>query len=238
MAPNYPLHQLLVIEGETADGDIWSTSLKTMFGPSPGIQMSLEQQNDALETVQFGAHVGLASVVADWWSPTAGRALFASAHTLSSVKYNSIGHDGRYVFPDTSEHLVTPPIAGGNDTTPPDPRESVTVTLRAAYERGRGSYGRMYPPNQPRARADIGSSYMPTDAADDVLAQAVTLIQTINQGTMDGNAITVVNVSPGDTVSGRQSVITPVTRVQVDRVVDTQRRRTNRIPRLTVTSAI
>lgn len=228
MAKFWPEHQLLQVDGATAGGDVWSFSLRTMWGPAPGLPMSFEDQETALKSTEDPPGIGLWSVVQDYWTQTAHTAAhFCNNFSLVGVKFNSIDSTGHYRYPDTSEFLYSPAIpgilnAGG------DPRQSIVVTLRADYDRGRGSFGRFFPPNQGPS-ISAGFSTISSSQQADCANAALDFIRAINAMTVSGDALTVVNVSPGDDVAGTSAVIEPVTRVQVDQVVDTQRRRTNAI---------
>lgn len=228
MSKFWPEHQLLVADGTTVGGDIWSMSLRTIWGPTPGLRMSFEDQELALKSVADPPFLGLANIFHDYWTQTdEAAAEFPSVFSLVGVKFNSIGPDGKYVYPDTSEVIYSPSVAGPRNAGA-DPRQSIVVTLRADYDRGRGSFGRFFPPSQVAA-ISVGATTIGENTQDACGAAALALVNAINALVVDGESITVANVSPGDTVAGTSAITAPVTRIQVDRVVDTQRRRTNNI---------
>jgi hypothetical protein len=234
MAKVYPLHQQLVMSGTIAGGDVWSCSLHTIWGPLPGLQMSkadqdlyLDKDGQLVETIN--------GLVSSWWNPAAANYKPASVFSLDSVKFNSIGHDGKYVFNDTTEWVLNPPQVGGS-AVGRSPRDTICVTLRAGYQRGLAAFGRYYPPMN-QINPDAGSPYFAVALAEGYRDLQLALINGLNGlPARSGETLTVVNISPGVDLSA--AVVTPVTRVEVDRVIDTQRRRTNRVPRLTVTGAV
>jgi hypothetical protein len=174
-------------------------------------------------------------VVSSWWDPTNAVLDPVSAFTLDSVKFNSIGHDGKYVFANTTEWVLSPPKVGGS-AVGRSSRDTICVTLRASYNRGPGAFGRFYPPpNQIQPAA--GDSYFSQANAEAYRDLQLGLVNGLNGlPAVSGNTLTVVNISPGP--DGGGFTVTPVTRVEVDRIIDTQRRRTNRVPRLTVSGAV
>jgi hypothetical protein len=237
MAKFWPLHQLIVVEGTVLGGDVWSFSLRTMWGPTPGLQMSFADQETILKSFIDPPFYGVASIVNDYWTATdPALGMFPSAFTLDAVKFNSIGHDGKYFYPDTSEYLYSPVIPGPNSVGA-DPRQSIVITLRGDYSRGRGSYGRFFPPSQAPGYSS-GNTRFSSDLQTACATRALTMINALNSIAIDENQLTVVNVSPGDDVTGTEAVITPVTAIEVDRITDTQRRRTNSLPGLRESYAV
>lgn len=227
MAKFWPEHQLLAFGGSIVGGDIWTCTLKTVWNGIPGQAMSFAGQEDALHNQGVSA-----AVVAYFGSNTNG-ASFRQTVSLEWVKFNSIGVDGRYKFPNTSIVEFTPGTAGLSPSGG-DPRESLAVTLRTAISRGRGATGRFYPPPQSMTYA-AGESMVSAALASAAGGAAKTLVAALNAVTVDSGALTVCNISPGDDVLARSVVTEPITTIEVDRVMDTQRRRSNKIPRTVVT---
>lgn len=234
---NWPLHQLLVIHGTTVGGDVWSTSLKTIWGPAPGLQLSFADQETLLKTATAPSTTpGIADQIKSWWNAPSDSSGFGSVFNLVGVKFNSIGHDGKYVYPDTSEVIFNPSAPGTYTGTGVNPRSSLVLTMRASYDRGRGAFGRMYPPMTGEV-PQPGTAYVTTARANVALTRMADLLNIV-QGALvvdGGDSLTVCNISPGP--DGGQSIVAPITRLEVDRVIDTQRRRTNRIPRQVVSAA-
>lgn len=229
MSKIWPFHQILAIDGTTVGGDIWSCSLKTIWGPAPGLQLAFNDQETLLKSDANPPFLGLANIVQSWFTNnTEGGSQFIKAHSLVGVKFNSIGHDGKYVYPNTSEKVFSPAVPGTLNNGG-DPRQSIVLTLRSDTDRGRGSFGRMFPPNQNPTYA-AGASTIGAAQQTACIDLGLSLIRAINALTISGETLTVCNISPGDSVAGTSAVVLPVTRVQVDQIVDTQRRRTNRIP--------
>lgn len=228
----WPLHQVIVMEGTTVGGDIWSCSLRTIWGQAPGSQLSFEDQEELLKSFADPPFLGIANIMTAWWdNNTASGTAFLSIFSLSSIKFNSIGHDGKYVFPNTSEVVLNPAHAGKYTASGGNPRESLVITLRPGYDRGRGAFGRIYPPRTSLIYSG-GNANLSAGNVTSYMNEFLTAVRAINALEVSGEKLTVANISPGDTALGTSAVAAPVTRVEVDRYMDTQRRRTNRMPRL------
>lgn len=176
-----------------------------------------------MPTVSQGTIDAVATVVSTWFQNGTTTGLSAlSSISLTSIKLNRIGTDGRYADPVAMEKVYTPAVAGtasGNVA----PQLTMVGTLRTRLERGRGSKGRFYmPPNA--TIAGISTDGRVTAVNAGVLAQAVaTLVRNINS---QYTAIGRVGVA-SDAGTG---VFEHVTKVSVGRVVDTQRSRRSSFP--------
>jgi hypothetical protein len=231
----WPLYQRLVIEGTIAGGDVFSFGMNTIWGPVPGIQISQADQQAALLTAACGAATGISGYVqTTLWGTATASLKPASVFTLTGCKFNAIGHDGKYVFPNSNEKIYSPSTIGGS-AVGRSPRATMAVTLRANYQRGPASHGRCYPPIAQQVEA-AGTAYVDSATTTSYATLYRDFIRAINGMALSGQALTVVNVSPG--IDGGVITVSPVATVEVDRVIDTQRRRTNRVPRQSVAVSV
>lgn len=231
----WPKHVLIAWGGRLGNPavDVWTNTLKVVTSGSPSEALSLDQQ----ETVAAG--------VADLLAPfhttifaTSGFGLYGRSAYLDWVKVNSIGTDGKYVWPSTTVHDVAIPATGSGDGA--SWRDSLAITLRTDRTRGRAHAGRFYPAGTTPHGLTAGSPYISSADATSAMNAAVTLINGINglDPAGDGSiGITVANVSAGwaEQPSG---LVIAVSGVEVDRVLDTQKRRTNRVPRSVVSASL
>lgn len=145
---------------------------------------------------------------------------------LTTVKVNEINEQGHYASQSTTYHdWVTPvPGTGGLNATPP--QVACAVTLRTALRRGPGANGRFYLPLPALSLDANGQMAAATaqayaDAAGTMLNGVATALGgrlvVASQGTSP------LRKTPATTIIPPAHV--PVTRVEVGRVYDTQRRR-------------
>lgn len=158
-------------------------------------------------------------VVEAWWtnSTVGERPEISSRAILTSVKFNRIGPDGRYVDAEPQEYILPAPVAG-TSSAQEAAQLATAVTLRTAVARGRGSKGRFFlPPNA--SMASLGTDgRITTTAAQNLADSAATLIRNLNA---IGTLVTRVGVA-SDAGAGRFEHVTHVT---VGRVIDTIRSR-------------
>lgn len=193
----------VVMSGTTYPGEFFSTGL-SMIGAAPG--------NTAAQPNDLAPFVAACSA---WFRSTDTR--ISNIARLRTVKVNRIGIDGKYVD-KTNTRLVdiAAPVAGGSPQTSVAAQLTMAITLGSASLRGPASKGRMYPP---LTAVTIEPDGLVTGATCAAMANsALTLINALNA--IPGAGLRVGLVS--DRLEGFQA---PVTRVEVGRVVDTQRRR-------------
>jgi hypothetical protein len=142
---------------------------------------------------------------------------------VTYLKFNKIGADGRY----TSNTVSNTRFLDGTDafqgasTSPILPYQcSLAVTWLTAYQRGRGSKGRIYPPGCCVTSNAEGHTDSTTMAG---IANAYATFL---------NDLKDVNELPGDglvpvVASAINGAVNPITRVSVGSVVDTMRKRRN-----------
>lgn len=119
--------------------DTWNTTLAMV--PIGG--------GTALPAVSDALLLATATAVGDWFNNTdatpTGIAICDKVK-LTSIKLNRVGPDGKYVDPETKEHVYGTPIAGAASGFTPAPQLTIAATLRGLNERARAGRGRMYFP--------------------------------------------------------------------------------------------
>ena len=151
----------------------------------------------------------------------AGRLIMnASGHVSSSasltlVKLNQIGRDGRYTEPVTVEREVLP-VANGTAGSTPAPQVALAISLRTDVSRGYAHAGRFYMPLpgttlQPDGRVSVAAAVSFADSA----VQAINMINASFNG--EWRVGVVSNVGQGTERF--------VTKVACGRVYDTIRSR-------------
>jgi hypothetical protein len=144
--------------------------------------------------------------------------------SINSLTAAYIGTDGHYVGgndQDTTIHPLTAPFGTGSTLMPWE--VSRVFTLRTAVGRGRAHVGRFYWPNSSPVGTDGLWPSTECNMAGDAAAQLLSAINAaalVSWPTSDGIAV----------FSGLGSgEVNTVTRVEVGRAPDTQRRRNNRL---------
>lgn len=218
-------HVLLAWGGELGNPavDIWTNTLK-LIPYLDGVQITWteDQQFEYVTAAQVYIKAFVSS----------GSSNLGTAAKLAWVKCNSIGADGKYIYPNTTVFDVSPVVTGAGG--PANWRVSQAVTLRTGLSRGRAHTGRFYPPCSTYVPAQ-DLPYITTANASALATAAKALLDGLQAIEMtDGSQAKIVCVSPGLTDVGVEPVFNLVTAVEVDRVPDTQKRRTNRAARATV----
>jgi hypothetical protein len=156
------------------------------------------------------------------------------AITLSWLKANMIASTGKYMYANTSVHDYPAGIKGTSGTKV-DWRQSLVVTLRTDKARGRAHAGRFYPPVTPFLPELVGTPYISVTDATNFLNAAADFTANLTGLTLASGKSAIISIfSPGETDIGLEPAFNAVTHWEVDRVLDTQRRRTNRVPRQVV----
>lgn len=195
--------------------DVFNTTLSIV--PNALGELGMPEVNEAtLDAV--------AAAVRNWYvGGIAGDDPLISVHAhLTSIKLNRIGVDGRYVDPETREHVYTT-FTQGNAGIAAPAQLSAVATLRTAVPRGRASKGRMYlPPTQMCGAIDVdgrASAAAATAQAESVRA----LIDAVNDQYIGIGRVGVAS----NAGAGR---FEHVTSVSVGRVIDTMRSRRSTQP--------
>lgn len=210
----YPgtFHRLVLIGTNYAD--TWNTTLSIV--PIGGGTSVPAVSNDLLEDV------GIA--VGDWFNNTdavpTGIAICDKAK-LTSIKLNRVGPDGKYVDPETQEHVYSSPIAGAASGFTPAPQLTLAATLRGVNERARAGRGRMYfPPSVFVTRLQTDGRLSAADAL--LYAKGVDyLIGMINDVYLAAGVTAVAGIASKQGAGAFQAV----NKVTAGRVVDTIRSR-------------
>lgn len=207
----YPgqFHRLVIIGNMQNAQDTWNTTLSIV--PSALGELGMP-------TVSPATLASVAGVVGTWYSAAFSTGCaFANSLSLTGIKLNRIGTDGRYADNETMEHVYGTPLIGSYSGTI-QPQVTMVATLETALERGRASKGRMYlPPNM--------AAGLP--AADGRTTSAYAL------GTANGVKSLINALNGVYTLIGRVGVASDagagrfehVTGVRVGRVIDTMRSR-------------
>jgi hypothetical protein len=146
---------------------------------------------------------------------------WASYSHLVGVKFAAVGADGHYL---TDPRTVTDGTDVGDDSDVL-PQASVVVSLRSGSVLGEANYGRMYLPHTTMA---LGSAtpYTTSGIQSAFAAAAVTFITNV---AADLNGVITPAVTPMIMSSKGSGVSKVPSEVLIGRVIDTQRRRRNKL---------
>lgn len=221
----YPPHWRLTFGGQFWSTEEWSCSLRIA---DPSSSFADAFNGPLYARLQSQAFVDdVAEDVRKFF--TSATATFSNLARLDYVKFNAIGPDGRYVDQaNTYEKRWSPNLASGG-TAAGTPQLALAVTLRSDRGRGPLSRGRFFLPTHAQPEGGTSGARISTLAATNVANATVTLIRDLNNwpGT-DATDAAVCLVSPG----GRglpDGGVEPVIRVEVGRILDTQRRRRTKL---------
>lgn len=214
---SYPaaFHRLVIMGNLYSD--VFNTTLSIVPSGGGGLP---EVSDDLLD--------GVATVVSDWFqgafiSPWNAIGITSRA-TLTGIKLNRIGTDGRYADDTTKEHSFSPAVSGGASGLNIAPQLTVALTLRGAAERSPAGRGRMYlPPSV--AISSLGSDGRLTSAdALNTAKGGLFLLGAINDVYITESVGAVAGIASKQGAGAFQSVH----HVSVGRVVDTIRSRRNK----------
>ena len=203
-------HLRMVFAGTLPGGEIWNIGLRTVTAPSDPLPVTLQQIATAADAA-FRAH----------WTGTGGMGSIASADTfyVDCTVYDMPGGAGHAV----ASAMTSPnPVAGGGGTQTLPDQNALVVTTETGLS-GRSGHGRFY---------------LPCTALSQLPAGRVSSVATGNVATAAAAFITALNsIAPtGFTMPavGIQSLVRadypfPIVSVKVGDVVDTQRRRRDKL---------
>lgn len=216
MAYPAPFHRLVMI------GNLYADTFNTTLAMVPAGGGTLPPvTDDLLEDV--------AAAVAAWWknlfgAPAAPGVGIITPAQLTSIKLNRIGPDGKYMDPETKEHLYPSPVTGVSGATLA-PQLSLAVTLRGVNERARAGRGRMYfPPSQAFSTLGADGRVTAANALDHAKA-ALFLLGALDDVYLSAGVTAVAGIASATGAGAFQSVH----HVSVGRVVDTMRSRRNKL---------
>lgn len=228
MAGTWPIHILLAWGGTLGNPgvDIWANTLKFRAVGPPAGDLTIEQQ-EIFANAMIGALTPLHQTV---MANSSGGLWNASAR-FQWIKLNTIGHDGKYFHDTTTVVDLGTEVPGKGSGA--NWRTSQVITFTTAKARGRAHSGRIYPVGTVTGGSvTAGSPYVSAADADAARDAMILCFQTIMAfDVVSGVSLVPVNVSP-DPLGQSGGFMEDITGVEVDRVLDTQRRRTNRVPRL------
>lgn len=205
--------------------EIWSCSLKLVHldAGDPAV-IPFADQETLLQEYKTAA--------VTWF--TAASASISQTAKMTWAKLNSIGANGKYFYPNTTVDDFTGPQ--GAMATIVDWRQSLCITMRGASSRGKASTGRFYPPTVGLNPETVNTPYISSSSATTYAGAAKTFLDALNAADITGTSLTsapfVALVAGADTSKpGSAKVWNQVTYIEVDRVNDSQRRRTNSVAR-------
>jgi len=147
---------------------------------------------------------------------------WADYSILSSIKAAAIGTDGGYL---TDAILYEDPSPDQGTQTQTPPQLSLVASLRSGFTLGGGNYGRMYLPHVLPGMAS-GTPYLVASNLDDIAGY---IRDFVNACTSDINADTTAVLFPAIMSNKGAGTGKGITQVGVGPVMDTQRRRRNRL---------
>jgi len=147
---------------------------------------------------------------------------WADYSTLVAVKFAAVGTDGSYVSEPYVYEAVSPPV-GTQANTPP--QLTLVASLRSGFTFGSGNYGRMYLPHTAPA-LESDTPYISASAASAIADYIKTFV---NDTTSDINGVTTAVLFPAIMSNKGAGTGKGVTQVGAGRVIDTQRRRRNKL---------
>lgn len=230
----YPTHWRVTFGGSFWGVEEWSCSLR-IADPSQSWTSDLNSANYARLNSQAFVDDVAADVQKFFTSPNS---LISNQARLDYVKMNQIGPDGRYVSPSQTMEKRWPSGLASGGTASGVPQVALAVTLRSDRTRGPLSRGRFFLPTSAAPGGGTDGPRISTLGATNVANQVVTLIRDLNQWPgVDATDAAVCLVSPG----GRglpDGGVEPVIRVEVGRLLDTQRRRRTDLPELPFSATV
>ena len=177
---------------------------------------------DPIEWVSFlvSCPGQIAGASVEFWARANSR--IPNGWTLNSVKYALINTEGRYDDEDAHEEEVEPTPGGG--TLGWAPQLSLVASLTSSKRKDPGRYNRMYIPT---TVPDLyGGPYLKQQQQELFLVSVLDYLEAVNgildAGLTDDYRVTVMS-------NTREGSALPVVAVRAGRVIDTQRRRRNKI---------
>lgn len=164
---------------------------------------------------------GLQTAVSNFWQQYGGFVPYST--TLTFVKANTVGTDGKYTDDQTNEFYYPTPIAGRSNQSVPT-EVCVAVTFKTGITHGLAREGRIYLPTPtggigPDGRWDNGF-------ADTVSNQVVQLLTDIRSG---ANLGPIQYLKPAVFSKVRSGAVHDITGVATGRVPDVQRSRRTKL---------
>lgn len=229
-------HYLLAFGGSYYSSEIWECTMRFLDPANRGPEAMVGMAEDFLPHAK--------TVIRNWLMAQANG--FSAAAKLGWIKFNPVNDRGRYISQtETFQDKWSPEEQGGSAAwsvlaaAPPD--VAWAITFHTAYRGPRRAHGRIYLPCQVPSIGAGGRAAQ--TALDAVAAGAQTMVNNINNfpGVDLGLGPRLAVASRRSARYGTDPVMTEVNEVWVGDVLDTQRRRGNKIrelyTRLPVTTA-
>jgi hypothetical protein len=182
-----------------------------------------------------GVYNGAAAWAANLNEATAKARAFHSNAAISQtcvmewLKLNPIGPDGRYANPELAfTEDVDPWQVGGGVANMLPLQNSIAVTLYTSRRRGIASRGRFYTPGVPTTALASGSGLLDNTAQGALRTASITFLNALKTWSSGWTSVPVV-ASQGAAGGAGEGVSLPIVEVSVGRVIDTQRRRRNKL---------
>lgn len=212
-------HTLIVLNG-TLDSNLqetWTCTLRVLSG-SPG--SAFAPLDDSLIDTYLSQ---IATPVSTWFS-TATTGIPATVK-LVEIKANNIDEFGKYEQLNTHYYTYPVPVSGGGSSSPGlDIINSIVYSWRTSTaSRGPASKGRMYPPNFGYVHASGTGKITDTVRTTAWQAADAFLDAIRNQGNPTTQVAPVLIATTGG--SGWNYI----DRIEVDNIIDVQRRRKNQL---------
>lgn len=183
--------------------------------PAPGWSGAVAALGELSNSATVGAIDGRMNTL------VAGTGGWASYSRLNGVKMAAIGTDGKYLTEPHQEN-VTPSSGNVEGVTA---QSTLVLSLRSGFTLGGGNYGRMYLPHQ-RPTLTAGTPYISSAITTAIAGYAKAFVNGVvtdcNSAMTAVAQAAIMSEVGGGTTRG-------VTSVAIGRVVDTQRRRRNKL---------
>lgn len=209
----YPYSFLKITFGGELEGteEIWTC----------GLHMAKNNSNydvDEFDDLKGGEVSTMASRIQSFYVNPDNR--FPANMKLLWVKLALIGTNGKYLT-DPAEHIYPSPVSGGS-TDPFVPSTAAVITLVSDKFKDPGKYNRFY---IPICAPEGANAYtLSTTNTSDIALSASIMINGFNNDTILGDLESNVVA-----VSQRVASYMPITSVRVGNIIDSQRRRRNKL---------
>lgn len=204
--------------GSVSGEDVWSNSL-SLGSPETGVTQAAF---DSLEPQQFEAALRAAYI---------GNGGIANYESLSWIKLAYIGEDGKYIGEPKIYDFPTPAQGSASFNVPP--QDSIVVSHLTEARRGLAYRGRTY---LPAGFADATSNgKLAAVVVTSLLTRFTTLFNAINNVATTQTGLPIKLIVNSNVRTGMSRYITAIS---IGNLVDTQRRRRNRLSETYVDSAL
>jgi hypothetical protein len=224
VASNVPHTVKMSLSGDINTVQTWSTGLWFSYNSPGGDPDSSQHVVD-----EMAGSSDLAGYLANWW--TSIEAYASTVVRFTKATYYAYGADP--AVPSMNEYTLPTPLSGTTSLTVP-PEVALVASLRTARP-GASGRGRSY---FPLLAPDLqGDGKVRAACCTAVAASYSALLSAINAHDFGGSGSTITNLTAS--VVSRTLIATfPITRVDVDSRMDSQRRRQDKLPGLVYSAAV